>query len=267
MSKCKHFSKVIKGDEWKLRYSERYNGGEKKVDNNKNKLIDLYKIREKLEGTRICIMILCLADSQFIFNKNYQELSKAIGEYEKNWLTLMAVKNRQKFEGYMRELKRLFHNYVLSIFSLIEHTQAFLKELNNSKLNNAYKIKLEKLQRNKCVYFVKDLRHYTQHKELPMVTAHISATRPTTNVEFEFKQNLLLMKKNLLRWKSWKENSKRYISQYKGDIDLKVVISEYNTLVTKFYNWLYKRVLKLYSKELKELAKIELKIKRLESYT
>jgi len=234
------------------------------MSHNKNDFIALHKKWEKLEGTRIVRMILHLSNSRYIVDRNYQELSKMISVFEQNALSIMAEKNRQKFPGFMRELNRLLHNYLASIFSLITHTRHFNQELNNSKLNKAYNIELEKLQRNKCTYFMTDLRNYTQHKELLSITAHIGAHRLNTEGAFEIKQNLLLTKKNLRTWNNWKKDSKIYISQYKGDIDLKVVISEYNELIIKFYNWLYKLVLELYSKELKELAKIESEIKRLE---
>jgi hypothetical protein len=41
------------------------------------------------------------------------------------------------------------------------------------------------------------------------------------------------------------------------EIDLKVVLSEYQTLIGVFYEWLYKKVEELYSKQLEELARIQ----------
>lgn len=107
------------------------------------------------------------------------------------------------------------------------------------------------------------LRSYTQHKELPFVTAHVSAKRENLEAEFEIKHDLVLMKKDLLQWK-WKKDVRTYIMQHKEDIDLKIVIDEYHTLITNFYIWFYKRVIELHSKEFRELIKVESLINKLE---
>jgi hypothetical protein len=80
--------------------------------------------------------------------------------------------------------------------------------------------------------------------------------------EGEIKQQILLEKKELTKWVHWHKDSKAYIHSH-GDIDLKVVLSEYHALVTDFYQWFYKKVEELYSKELQEFYEIESELARL----
>lgn len=235
------------------------------MSRNKHDLLELYKKREKLEGTKIIRRTRHLANSQYIVNSNYKDLTKAFKHYDHN-LSLWAIKDRLKFEAFIREFLRLLQNYLSSIYSLIQHTVVFYKDLNNPKLNKDYAKKLKDLRSNNCIQFVRDLRTYATHRELPFVTAKLSFTtinRETGEGKIETK--LLLSKEELSKWKGWKNTSKIYINQYQGDIDLRTLTNEYHNLISKFYDWFYKRVIVLYKKEIKELHLLESIIKRLES--
>lgn len=47
------------------------------------------------------------------------------------------------------------------------------------------------------------------------------------------------------------------------EIELKVVLNESQTLLKAFYDWFYKKVAKLYSKELEEFIRLDREIGRL----
>jgi hypothetical protein len=229
----------------------------KHVTSNKEKgkrFLALLKKREKLEGTKIYYMLYHLATSLYIVGRNYQELSSAISGYEKD-LSIWDVKNRAQLDAFLREFRRLMQNYLSSIYSLIEHTQTFRRDLNRYELNRDYSLKLKVLLRNNCVGFVRDLRTYSQHIRLPFIEASLSFDSRKTGAE-KLKQRILLEKKELVKWKYWHKVSKKYISSHK-EIDLKVVLSEYQGLIKGFYEWFYKTVGGLYSRELREFAKLE----------
>jgi len=232
------------------------------LENNK-KIVELYEKREKLEGTRVLRMQQNLADSLYAVDRNRQELLKMVGVYERNFLSLWDVANRPKLAKFLRELKRLLHNYLSSIFSLIEHTRAFCEDLGNSKFESAYRTELQKLKTNKCVIFLPSLRTYAQHKELPFVVAKLSGTKQNIKNDLVLKHSLVLRKEDLLRWDSWDKDSRSYISHFEDDIELKTVVNEYHDLIWKFYKWIYAEVDRLYSKELKELDQIKSQMRRL----
>jgi len=224
--------------------------------NNGKRFIELLEKREKLEGTRIFGILLNLATSQYAVNRNYQELSKAIGFYESN-LSIWDVNKRSQLDAFLREFLRLLQNYLSSIYSLIEHTRIFCKELNNSELNREYCVKLKELQNHMCVGFVRDLRTYSQHIQLPIVSAKLSLTKTKQpGSGDEIKQQILLQSKELMKWKQWHKDSRKYLESLK-EIDLKVVLSKYQTLIGAFYEWLYKKVEELYRKQFEELARIQ----------
>lgn len=230
--------------------------------NRGKKFIELLNKREKLEGTKIFRMLIHLATSQYTVNRNYHELSIAIGNYEKD-LSIWDVKKRPRLNAFLRELSRLLQNYLSSIYSLIEHTKIFYTELNNSRLNEEYSLKLSTFQSNNCVRFVRDLRTYSQHIGLPFISAQVSFTKTNEKTGGgRIKQNIILEKKGLAKWKNWHRDSEKYIEAHKR-IDLKVALTEYQFLTKDFYDWFYKKVLELYSKELEQYDKLEKEIAQL----
>jgi hypothetical protein len=230
--------------------------------NEGKRFIDLLQKREMLKGAKVFGMLLSLATSQYAVKRNYHELSTALDKYEGN-LDIWAVEKRALLNAFLKEFSRLLHNYLSSIYSLIQHTQQFRKELGHSELNKDYYEKLKDLQSNNCVKFVRDLRTYSQHIGLLIISANLSFTRTDREAgEGKIEHKILLEKKDLMKWKKWHRNSRRYINSHEK-IDLKIALGEYQTLIKDFYQWFYKRVMELYSKELKELAEIDSELARL----
>jgi hypothetical protein len=230
------------------------------IENGK-RFIELVKKREQLEGTRIMGLLLNLATSQHTVNRNYEELSKAMAWYEGN-LSIWDIAHRHKLDAFMKEFKRLSQNYLSSTYSLIEHTRIFCKELNNSKLNEEYSVKSTELRSHVAIRFVRDLRTYSQHIKLPIVSATLSLTPTEQGSTGKIEQKILLEKEELLKWKDWHKDSRKHIES-KKKIDLNPILAEYQTLVKGFYDWLYRRVGELYRKQLDEFAEVERELSRL----
>ena len=224
------------------------------------RFIALLNKREKLVGTRIFYMLYNLAVSEYIVNRNYQELSSAMGKYEKN-LSIWDVKKRPQLDAFLREFRRLMHNYLSSTYSLIQHTIICRRELNRPSLNRVYSLKVKALLTNRCVRFVRDLRTYCQHIKLPLVSAELTFDARKIGAE-KLKQRILIEKKELPKWKRWNRLSKKYIGSHK-DIEPKAIFSEYQVLVKDFYKWFYKKVEELYSRELQEFGRIEAELAKL----
>lgn len=229
---------------------------------NGKKYVELLNAREKLEGTRIFRMLLNLATSQYAVYRNYDELSSAINKYEGD-LEIWSIDKRGLLEAFLRELTRLLQNYLSSTYSLIEHNRRFCEDLNCSELNKSYSEKIRDLRRNDCVIFVRDLRTFSQHIGLPLLIGEISLKKLNMDSNTsEFKQRILLQKEELFKWKGWNEASNNYVKSHE-EIDLKLVLNEYQSLIKTFYEWFYKKVTELYSKDLTEYATITSELMRL----
>jgi len=201
-----------------------------------------------------------LAFSIYILNRNYLELFIAIKKYKRN-LSIWDLRNRPQLDKFMREFSRLLHNYILSTYSLVEHTQNLRKKLNQAELDREFSLKVKALSNYECVKFVKKLRHYFQHFNLPLVTATLSFEKKNKGNGGVIRQRVLLDKEELLKWNKWK-GSRNYIIS-KKEIDMEPILSEYQILIGNFYKWFYAKIEKLYSKELKELGELEKELAKL----
>lgn len=174
------------------------------------RIIELIKTREMLEGTRIFRMLKHLATSLYATNRNYQELSTAISKYEED-LSLWDIKKRAEFEAFFREFSRRLQNYLSSIYSLVQYTAILCDVLNRPELNRDYTLRLKALMSNNCVSFVRDLRTYSQHIKLPIISATLSFTKNQQTGKGKIEQRILLEKKELLKWKNWHKDSSKFI--------------------------------------------------------
>ena len=227
------------------------------------KWVELAEKRESLEGTKILRMLQHLAASHYAVNRNYLELVAAIDKYEKD-LSIWEVTKRRQLDAFMREVLRLLQNYLSSIYSLIQRTKVFCRDLKCAELDGEYSSKLDELLKQKCVWFVKDLRTFSQHLMLPFVSASLSFTKDTKTDGGVIDQKMLLQKKELLKWENWSKNSKEYINSLEKDIEIKTVVLEFQRLISNFYEWFYKKVVALYSDKLEELMRLESEMARLE---
>ena len=213
--------------------------------------------RENLHGTKLYGMLMNLATTHYAVNRNYREFSIAITNFEGN-IAIWDVKKRNELQTFLREISRLLHNYLSSTFSLIRHTSKLCNDLRCNELRKEYDKKVSDFNSNDCVFFIKDLRNFVQHVGLPPPTASISPVHHNVG----FRSRILLSKQRLLSWKGWKAGSKRY-SRASQDIDLKVVINQYQSLLNQFYMWFYQRVIQQDPREFEEFAKIDREIAKL----
>lgn len=230
---------------------------------NGKKFKELFEKREKHEGTRIFRMLLNLATSNYALNRNHQELMSAVGFYEQHVIEIWNIKKRDEFQVFLRELSRLFQNYLSSYYSLIKHTEQFCRESNCAELSKEYSERVKVLRLDDFVRFVYDLRTFSQHFGLPLLAAQLSFKAEKKEKAKGFEQRILLQKEELLKWKRWSSYSQNYLKSNK-DIDLKLVMIEHYSLIKTFYQWFYKKVTELFAKALHEYAEIESQIATLQ---
>ena len=172
------------------------------METEKPKILELIDKREKLEGTKLIRKIERLAISNSVLYGNFQQLLLFLENYERD-ISLSFLANRQKQRNAQIEATRLLHNFSASVLTLIDHTRNFIKELGNQQLSEYYGQAKNKLIEHEIVAFMKDLRIYTQHHELPLTTHLFELKRREEgNIKSELihQQSLCLEKKRLLEW-------------------------------------------------------------------
>ncbi len=120
-----------------------------------------------------------------------------------------------------------------------------------------YKTELEKYNFDNFVDFIKDLRHYSQHRSiLPITTTMVIGSSNSISEREPLKQRLLLKKKYLLEWRGLSEKSKNLLENYPDTIELKDIFNKYQKFIVDFYKWIYLETINLYKKEINEFNKI-----------
>lgn len=194
-----------------------------------------------------------------IFHGNLIEISKAIAIFEKPeiGMKIMNQENREIGNQTHREINRLFHNFLASAKTLIEHTRIFIDTYySKTAIDQAYsaKIRAEYAEDPLC-RFIQDLRNYILHKGLPNNTMSLAFDVDKQSI----KTTVRLKLDSLLEWQKWNKKSREYLNSQDEDIQLSHLVEEYGNKINHLYEWLSDRLHKHHSKDLLELRKIQKK--------
>ncbi|WP_344965538.1 hypothetical protein [Oceanisphaera sediminis] len=199
-----------------------------------------------------------------IFSMNLKELNEGLKliETPQVGLKLMSEENREAGHQAHREINRLFHNFIASAKTLIEHTRIFVdKHYKDTPLHQAYaqKIKSEYAEDELC-RFIQDLRNYMLHQGLPHSQMSISFTRG----EPDFESTISLETEKLISWSRWSAFSKSFLAKQSKNIKLSDLVTPYGEKINSLYEWLDAKFLKHHSGDLKALEKLQIEYQSLE---
>jgi hypothetical protein len=223
--------------------------------------LDLMKQIEETEGWKIAYRIRLHSISYHVYRGNHGEIRRALQAYHTPAIggPLWAVTNRPKLELFQREMIRLFHNHVASAKSLMEHTRNFVKQnYSGSEFEKEYLSKVQDTFHNPFCAFVMKLRDFLLHFGLPTTSASFHFGK---DIPLEYKLNLDVA--SLREWDEWKHDAMEYLNTLASELELDVVVNDYNTAVTGFYEWFGKRLQELHSKEFEETSKLQNKLREL----
>ena len=199
-----------------------------------------------------------------IFNGNYNELVHhlQIHNNPRVSLELMSVDKRHLLHAYQHEITRFLHNYIASALSLTDHARNHYRELYSS--NNLFPEYQDEINKrfvnNPLAVFIKDLRQYFQHFQMPGVSSRLVFEKDAP----DFKMTLLLPTKGMMKFSGWNSLSKTFLSEQPDDIDLLALINDYHKLIEDFYNWFIGRQLEIHKADIEKVESLKNKIRNLE---
>ncbi|MFK5914195.1 MAG: hypothetical protein QM484_07455 [Woeseiaceae bacterium] len=194
-----------------------------------------------------------------IFNGNRVELEQALLSMENPdiGIHLMSQDNRQAGDQFHSEVNRLFHNFLSSAKTLIEHTRIFVeKHYKNTSIQQAYSEKIvSEFSKNELCRFVQDLRNYMLHQGLPHSQMILTITNESEGQNIESKISLDI--KELANWSRWSANSKSYLKKQGKEVKLSSIVSPYSEKIISLHVWLDSKIKKHHSADLKELKNLQ----------
>jgi len=199
-----------------------------------------------------------------IFNGNYEELVHhlKIHNTPQVSLKLMGMDQRHLLHAYQREITRFLHNYIASALSLTDHARNHYRELySDNNLFPEYQDQINKrFVNNQIAVFIKDLRQYFQHYQMPGVSSRLVYTKDAP----DFVMTLLLPTKEMAKFSGWNSLSKKFLAEQKDDIDLLALINDYHKLIENFYHWFIDRQMEIHKDDIKKVNEHKNKIRGLE---
>jgi hypothetical protein len=233
------------------------------TDNRRKQLFNKYwalrKAYEIHPGTIFMGNLNSLGGSYYIVEKNYRDLISNLIQYQSD-ITLIAYDNKDNFRLAMRETKRMLHNYLASVQSLIDHLRNFVNNENTQCYTEFSKL-TEALRKNGCVTFTKDFRNYIQHNNLPIISMKMEFMR----IPNSLKQRIFLNKSDLLKWDRWSSNSKTYLQGLGEDLDLISLFEVYQKLNREHHRIIITKLVEFHLQEISDMKKLGTEIIEMET--
>lgn len=209
---------------------------------------DAYKIYTRLNDLDIKF---------FVFEQNYLELKTFINHWthSDNMHILFHQQEMQKRLIIIRQVIRMFHNFVSSASMLVEHTRKLIRKHYEGTdfLYDYFKEVKLRFSGNADSKFIEDIRNYTLHYGLPIsgVTVNLDFSDQPEHTAFFY------MEKTRLISADWKWNKgKDFLINAEEKIDVGDLSDSYFQQILDFHSWMHSSLQTLHEVELTWLDKM-----------
>jgi hypothetical protein len=192
----------------------------------------------------------------FVYHRNHQELTKTIAAalHPSNDRKLWDFFNQEEMRRTIAEATRLLHNFVAAAATWADVSRGLIRqEYRATEFLREYEREVSaRFDTNGLTRFVKGLRNFALHRELPLTTA-LRAFRRHPDFDALVAQhgpgNYALMESNfvlyrdpLLEWDNWHSAAKTYLLNANEEIVVTDVANQHYDLYFDFYQWLDQRL-------------------------
>lgn len=196
-------------------------------------------VLEAMPGFQIKADLEALGRAGHVMYENAEELSRHAEKFLQGRRVATDLSER-----YEKELVRYLHNYLTSIYSLIEAQRVVMRHCwgENSEFETG-----EYSEHRKASFetgeaeFMTELRNYSTHRSVPlpgMSTTFLWQGRGASLIEHK----LTLDRDVLLKWKKWTAPAKAYLRAKEPQFDLGPVLASYVNTASAFFNWFVEEI-------------------------
>jgi hypothetical protein len=214
---------------------------------------------EASEGYRMRARMNLLEKSYFIFDINYLNLGHVLDEFEQPavFLKLWEERTRDRFDLFIDDVIRLFHNYLAGALTLLDHMDTLRDALYGDEgFSEEYQARWEERIGGPALpHFMEDLLVYMLHQGLPFALAELNFGRMGSGVEVD--SAIRLDVDRLKDWEHWSEKGREYLGALSGKAKLHGLVKEYVDTVAGFYQWFVLRQSELHRDSLERLEELE----------
>jgi len=221
---------------------------------------------EASDAYRLYSRLGLLEKSYFVFDINYMNLKHILEEFEQPMVfqRLWEEKNRNRFDLFMNDVIRLFHNYLAGAATLLDHIRTLQGDMHpGTDFSGEYRARWdEQFGDSSLPQFVEDLLAHTLHEGLPLAVAELSFGRGSGGVEVN--SAIKLDASKLGEWELWSKKGREYLSTLDDKVRLDDIAKEHSAVVADFYQRFVTRQTELHQKAIEELKELEDKKKHIQ---
>ncbi|CAA9459965.1 MAG: hypothetical protein AVDCRST_MAG37-3615 [uncultured Rubrobacteraceae bacterium] len=216
---------------------------------------------ESSQGYRFYNRMNLLEKSYFIFDVNRLNLEHSLDEFEQPmmFLKLWEEKNRDRFNLFINDIIRLFHNYVAGTRTMLDHVHALQNDVfRGIDFSDEYRARWDQqFGGSSLPQFVEDLVTYLLYKGIPFALAELGFGRLGSDVEVD--SALRLDTNKLGEWDGWSEKGREYLDTLDNKVRLGNIVKEHAAEAAAFYQWFVARQSELHQEAAEELEELQSK--------
>lgn len=218
---------------------------------------------ESSEAYKIYQRSLDLDQNLFVFERNYQDLKRAIEKFSQSEQIDLLWDHYQS-EIILHHMCRFVHNFLASAMTLVEHTRIIIREnYGGTSFSAEYQGEIDKrFAKSPLHQFIQDFRNYALHFSLPITGFRISVITNQVTGDQEERVVFFLNKSILLKWSGW-EKGKDYLEGLDNEISIEKLIDDYYKIVFDFHTWLHKKLGEMHKEEFDWLIRMQGRIAEL----
>jgi hypothetical protein len=177
-----------------------------------------------------------------IFIRNTEDLRQALDSLRDpmEHVKLLAARDEEAKRAILRNVVRLFHNFLAGAMTLVDHTRVFVQDhYLGTDVNKEFKSRIERdFSQNSLTRFVQDLRNYMLHCGLPPLERTLLITKEGHGAsgDANFVTGFYLRSDDLKKWSGWKSDSKIYLESAGEQIDLLQLVESYRVIIYAFHS-------------------------------
>jgi len=193
---------------------------------------------EAMPGFRLNVDLAMLGGSGHVMYRNAEELARHADQFMRSRRPFARDAN-DHLEEFEKELVRYLHNYLTSVYSLIESQRVVMRHCwgDGSEFETG-----QYTERRKASFdtgeaeFMTELRNYCTHRSVPVPRVSSTLTGGAGRASM-IVSRLTLDRDELLKWKKWTAPAKEYLRAKEEHFDLGPVIQSYVSTASAFFNW------------------------------
>lgn len=162
-------------------------------------------------------------------------------------LPIFDVRNPDAHDDLLSEAERLLHNVLTAMSTRVDHQRAFMeKHFADDPLLAEYEARTGTFKTDLSAVFLKGLRNYIAHRQLPVAQSRQTFTGNIIAITF------VLPSAPLLEWDRWPGVVREWMKAAGEDVMIVDTVTTYARVAADFDTWLMDRIKAKYATEIAE---------------